>query len=533
MNWTGKSWRAALLVLALGLAAPGAAQPALQQRIEARLAEAGPGPRFGLVVIDADGRELVAINPDQRFIPASNTKIFTTAAAFDALGQVDGPDTTGGASVRLEGGRVPDVVLKGHGDARPVRAADCVANCLAALADAVAARTRAVRHVVGDDSLYPDQRWGDGVSWEDLATRYGTAASALTLDDNELVMRVQPGAPGAPPRIEHLGYLRVDNRASTVASGPTALRVDRLPGSGVVRLHGTIAAAAEPATLRLGIDDPAHFAAWRLKSLLEARGVRVAGEVTARHRAYRPADDPAVRKGAPPPRPPEPEPLARLTPPPLQADLSVINKASQNLHAELMLRRVGLREGTGSIEDGPGRGRGDAGAGGRAGQQRRPVRRLGHVRLQPRRAARIDDLAALDRGPALGRGLSRNAAGRRRGRHARPALQGRPAGRARVRQDRDAQRHQRAGGLPADQVGTDAHLFGFRQRRARRRERDQDHRHCAGNDCGRELKPGSFTRSRETLRHASRLRSKQTDRGEVRLFSALPGPDDRVAGRTP
>jgi D-alanyl-D-alanine carboxypeptidase/D-alanyl-D-alanine-endopeptidase (penicillin-binding protein 4) len=244
------------------------------------------------------------------------------------------------------------VVLKAHGDARLSAAADCVANCLAALADAVAARTRAVRHVIGDDSLYPDQRWGDGVSWEDLATRYGTAASALTLDDNELVIRVQPGAPGAPPRIEHLGYLRVDNRASTVASGPTALRVDRLPGSDVVRLHGTIAAAAEPATLRLGIDDPAHFAAWRLKSLLEARGVRVAGEVTARHRAYRPADDPAVRKGAPPPRPPEPEPLARLTPPPLQADLSVINKASQNLHAELMLRRVGLREGTGSIEDG-------------------------------------------------------------------------------------------------------------------------------------------------------------------------------------
>lgn len=350
-------WRAALLAVALGAASPLPARESgdggtLQQRVEAKLAEAGPGPRFGLVVTAEDGRELIAINPDQRFIPASNTKIFTTAAAFDALGDVDRPDAAGGASVRLEGGRVPDVVLKGHGDARLSAAPDCVANCLSMLADAVAGRTKAVRHVIGDDSLYPDQRWGEGVSWEDLATRYGTAASALTLDDNELVLRVLPGSPGAPPRIEHPGYFKIDNRASTMPGGATALNIDRLPGSDVVRLHGTIAAGAEPSVLRLGIDDPAHFAAWRFKSLLEARGVRVSGSVAARHRPYRPADDPAVRAGAPPPRPPEPEVLARLTPPPLRADLTVVNKVSQNLHAELMLRRVGLREGTGSIQDG-------------------------------------------------------------------------------------------------------------------------------------------------------------------------------------
>ena len=344
-------WRGALLAFAISTVSPALAQP-LQQQVEARLAQAGPGPRFGLVVTAEDGRELVAINPDQRFIPASNTKIFTTAAAFDALGDVEAPDSTGGASVRLEGGQVPDVVLRGHGDARLSAAADCVSNCLSALADAVAARTKAVRHVVGDDSLYPDQRWGEGVSWEDLATRYGTATSALTLDDNELSLRVAADKPGAPPRIEHPGYFKIDNRALTMPAGETTLRVERLPGSDVVRLHGSMAAAAEPATLRLGLDDPAHYAAWRLKSLLEARGVRVSGSVAARHRPYRPADDPAVRGAAPPPRPPEPDALARLTPPPLRGDLGVINKVSQNLHAELMLRRVGLRAGTGSIEDG-------------------------------------------------------------------------------------------------------------------------------------------------------------------------------------
>jgi D-alanyl-D-alanine carboxypeptidase/D-alanyl-D-alanine-endopeptidase (penicillin-binding protein 4) len=66
----------------------------------------------------------------------------------------------------------------------------------------------------------------------------------------------------------------------------------------------------------------------------------------------RPYDSPKGRGGAPAPRPPETEPLAKLTPPPLGEDAAEINKVSQNLHAELMLRRVGLEAGTGSIEDG-------------------------------------------------------------------------------------------------------------------------------------------------------------------------------------
>ena len=192
------------------------------------------------------------------------------------------------------------------------------------------------------------------MSWNNIPTRSGTATSALSLDDNELWVRAAPAAPGKPPRLEFLPYYEIDNRAVTVAagSGPTELTFDRLPGSKQVRLGGTIAAGAEPELLRLGIDDPAHYAAWRLKSLLEARGVRVTRAVQTRHRPPAPADDPAARGVAPPPRPPQAEPLARLTPPPLAEDLLLTNKVSQNLHAELLLRRLGRKEGSGSIADG-------------------------------------------------------------------------------------------------------------------------------------------------------------------------------------
>jgi D-alanyl-D-alanine carboxypeptidase/D-alanyl-D-alanine-endopeptidase (penicillin-binding protein 4) len=343
------------LVLILAVAPAGAAEPpSLGRRVEARLNQVGPGTRFGLVVVTEDGRELVAIGADQRFIPASNTKMFTTAAAFAALPGPDAPDGEGGAAVRLEAaaGRAPDVVLEGHGDARLSSAPDCVRDCLAELADAVAAATRTVRHVVGDDSLFPDQRWSPGMSWNNIPTRSGTAASALSLDDNELPIRVVATAPGRPPALEMLPYYSVDNRAVTVAAGPTALAFDRLPAGRTVRLTGTIAAGAEPERLRLGIDDPADYAAWRFKALLEARKVRVTGDVAVRHRPPAPADDPAARNGAPPARPPRAVPLARLTPPPLAEDLTLTNKVSQNLHAELLLRRLGLIAGTGSIADG-------------------------------------------------------------------------------------------------------------------------------------------------------------------------------------
>src|ERR1044072_1251224 len=104
------------LVVALCASPPAFAQGSLQRRVEAALAGAPAGTRFGLVVMAEDGRELVAINADNRFIPASNTKRLPTAAASANLPALDRPDAAGGASVRLDrgGGGVPDVVLTGH-----------------------------------------------------------------------------------------------------------------------------------------------------------------------------------------------------------------------------------------------------------------------------------------------------------------------------------------------------------------------------------------------------------------------------------
>lgn len=339
-----------------GIPAPGGT-PALADRVHTILdAPALDGTRWGLLVTDMDGKEILAINPDQRFTPASNTKLFTTAAALALLPGSTGPDRAGGASVRLvpHAGGAPDVVLTGAGDARLSDRPDCRSDCLSALADAtVATGLRHVHDVTGDDRLFPDERWGPGWSWNTLPTRSGAAVSALTLNDNVTVLSVTPGpAAGAPASAtwkDGETYLKLDNQAVTVKKGRTDLRIEHQPGTRWVRLYGTIVAGAPAETLAMGIDDPADFAAWHFRRLLEARGVEVEGGSGAWHRPLTLIDDAT----APPPSPTAPgSVLARLTAPPLADDIRHLLKVSQNLHAEILLRRLALAHGTGSAAQG-------------------------------------------------------------------------------------------------------------------------------------------------------------------------------------
>ena len=190
------------------------------------------------------------------------------------------------------------------------------------------------------------------MSWNNIPTSSGTGISALSVDDNEITATVTPAALGAPPVIALPSYYQVDNRAVTVAGDEERLAYDRAPNGRTLVLSGTIGLAANPRTYQLGVDDPADYAAWLFRDMLIARGVRVTGKARSRHRPLLPGDDPEQRGAAPFVRLPPHEPLAMLDPGPLGDDIMIINKDSQNLHAELLLRRLGSISGSGSIADG-------------------------------------------------------------------------------------------------------------------------------------------------------------------------------------
>lgn len=315
-----------LIVATLGACTPAriatATPPApLGQQVRAMLDSPDlAGTRWGVLVVDDQGREIVAIDPDRRFVPASNSKI--PAVLANLASSLPEPM---GTAVAIDGG---DAVLIGAGDPWLSAAPDCTRDCLSSLADAVAARTRTVRDVIGDDSLWRDERWGQGWSWNNLTTRSGTAISALSLDENVVTLTVTGGGVGAPAAVRASDdWYEIDNRVTTASA--TALSVSRLPSERRLVVSGTIAASGGTATLVQAVDDPAHWAAHRFAAMLRARGVRVTGRIWARHRQPGAAAPSSL------------VPLARLDPPALDETLARTMKASQNLFAEMLLRRAG------------------------------------------------------------------------------------------------------------------------------------------------------------------------------------------------
>jgi serine-type D-Ala-D-Ala carboxypeptidase/endopeptidase (penicillin-binding protein 4) len=187
------------------------------------------------------------------------------------------------------------------------------------------------------------------MSWNNIVSNDGTAVSALNLDSNELTVLVRPGAAGQAPLVTAPAYFNFRNEAMTGAPGtPNTLALDRAVGGMDLRLYGSIPADAAEWRDRIGIDDPAHYAAWTLSRMLAARGVRVTGTVRTAHRPVAAWDEHSFASPLGLPIMLRPPALASLVPPPLAEDIAIINKGSQNHHAEVLARRLGDLRGSGS-----------------------------------------------------------------------------------------------------------------------------------------------------------------------------------------
>jgi D-alanyl-D-alanine carboxypeptidase/D-alanyl-D-alanine-endopeptidase (penicillin-binding protein 4) len=359
---------AAAIVWLLPLAANAAT---LAERM-AQLLASSPAARaafWGVEVVDlASGKTLAEHNAERFFIPASNTKLFTTALALTRLGGDFTFQTRvlAGAPPDAQGRIAGDLRLAGGGDPNlsprpiPYRQGAYTGNPLAAiedLADQIAARgvQRIQGGVVGDDTWYVWEPYGPGWSLDDPQYEYGAPVSALSINDNVQTLNVQPGARAGEvaalfpnPALE---YYTLENRVRTAPGLPRRIHFERAATSRVAQLWGTIPLEDRGEDLSMGIADPAEFAAMALKQALEERGITVAGQAVARH-LY--ADEIAdLTQGAPPAEVENGIELARRVSAPLLEDLRVTAKVSQNLHAEMALRAVGrARRNVGSREAG-------------------------------------------------------------------------------------------------------------------------------------------------------------------------------------
>jgi D-alanyl-D-alanine carboxypeptidase/D-alanyl-D-alanine-endopeptidase (penicillin-binding protein 4) len=332
----------ALVLLAF---APPSQGGRMESRIKRLLAQS-PAARHGfagILVVDEKGKRLVSINADRDFVPASNTKLFSTALALERLG----PEKRFETRVEQRG---KDLALVGTGDANlsgrvlpytPDSQPGPVLAALDDLAAQVAARGigQVEGGIVGDDSAFLFEPFAPGWTASDVVDSDGAPVSALVVNDNSVTLRVTPGAgidlPATVERDPPIPLFQLDAQVNTAST--ERMETQRLPFSNTWRLRGSVSFGNPPYLEHWAVTDPALFAAMAFQYSLERHGVHVLGEARALHR----------EPGEPFTAPLAGAVLAQHQSLPLIEDLRLIDKVSQNVHADLLLFDLG-----GSREEG-------------------------------------------------------------------------------------------------------------------------------------------------------------------------------------
>jgi serine-type D-Ala-D-Ala carboxypeptidase/endopeptidase (penicillin-binding protein 4) len=326
-------------------------------RVEALLGMVPVGKgEWGLLIADAEsGETLYQQNADRYFLPASNMKLFTTALALAKLGPDYRFHTTLETSGTISNGVLTgNVVLVGRGDPNlsnrkfPYELKEEFVGppekVMAELADGLAAKgvKEISGDVIGDDSYFPRERYPSGWEIGDMVWEYGAAISSIVVDDNTVALTLTPGdLPGSPVQAAVSpatpDFLVENNVATSAADVKSDLTLTRDPGANLVVVKGTMPAKSSPRKLILAIEEPAQHAAAVLKELLEDRGIKVHGAARASHEISKAQEDPLI--------------LAEYVSVPLSDAIKLINKISQNLHTEMLLRTVARQSGVWATSD--------------------------------------------------------------------------------------------------------------------------------------------------------------------------------------
>ena len=312
----------------------------LQSEIRGRLLR--PELRRGQVGIKVvslnTGKIVFEENAEKYFMPASNMKNFTVAAALEKLT----PDFRFVTSVYAtalpdpEGTIKGDLRIFGRGDVS-ISTAFTEGNYykkLDELADKIAAAgvKRIGGSIVADDSYFVGNPIPPSWEWDDLQWYYGAEVSALPLNDNAIDLTVTPGPVGYSCSAKLSPFnpvYRVKNLCLTTAAGtPRTLKIDKQLGQNQLEISGTLPAGNAGFSGSVTVSRPAELFAALLKQRLELKGITVTGQYSVRSAS---AAVPAAEQVE----------IAKLESPPLSLIAAKTMKPSQNMYTETLLWTLG------------------------------------------------------------------------------------------------------------------------------------------------------------------------------------------------
>ncbi|MCB0752673.1 MAG: D-alanyl-D-alanine carboxypeptidase/D-alanyl-D-alanine-endopeptidase, partial [Ignavibacteriae bacterium] len=298
----------------------------------------------------SSGKVLYEKNSERMFMPASNEKIPTAAAALTKLG----PDFRFRTIIGYSGNIIDstlygDLIIIGDGDPtlsdriydKPTTVFEQWTDSLLSLG------IKSISgNIIGDDNKFDDENIGYGWPLDGLDYWYSAEIGALQLNENyvdlEIVLpaNISDTLKIIPDVISN--YYKLINEIEIVDTGSNNLKITRAYGKNEILLKGKIVRNTEPFERSPTITNPTKFYVTVLKEVLENKGITVLGspidcdEIPNYVDSIKVTDSLIVYKSIP-----------------LKEILKVQMKKSQNLYAETMVRILGFNNtGLGSFDEG-------------------------------------------------------------------------------------------------------------------------------------------------------------------------------------
>ncbi|MDV3002401.1 MAG: D-alanyl-D-alanine carboxypeptidase [Chroococcopsis gigantea SAG 12.99] len=286
---------------------------------------------WGILVQPLNSREnLYSLQSDKLFIPASNVKLLTTAAALLGLP----PDYTIVTPVYIEGQtpRLTGLTIIGKGDPT------ITDETLQTLAQQLRAEgVTSIDNVRVDDGYFQSNinaTW----EWEDILFDYGVPASSLVLNRNSVTLKASPQSVGQPlelswsDNIAARQWRLINKTLTTAGKTPPNLKIQAVLGSSTLIVSGGLPADGADDLSNIAIPDPSRYFLDKLSSSLQKVGISVKSVSVASN------------------IPPRGEIFSHIPSLSLSQLITKVNKNSDNLLAETLLQLVGVKDGVEPIE---------------------------------------------------------------------------------------------------------------------------------------------------------------------------------------
>lgn len=283
--------------------------------------------RWGILIQTlSPSHTLYSRDAQNYFVPASNAKLLTTAAALHQLGSQ--------FRIRTSVYGTSDGYLRvvGRGDPSLTDAQ------LRELAQQLSRQgIRQVQQLIADDSYFRGPVVNPNWEWEDVQADYGAPVSSLILNQNTQMLKLFPQQPGQPLQVQWADPTdavswRIANNSLTATAKGAPINVNRDLAGSVLQITGQLGVDSEPESVAVPVLDSVGHFLQHFRRALAAQGINESADarrytlILKLQRVNQRLS--AVRE------------LAAHESPPLSQLLVETNQNSNNLYAEALLRTL-------------------------------------------------------------------------------------------------------------------------------------------------------------------------------------------------